>query len=219
MQHDLTPAYLTNLVPTSVSETSRYTLRNADDYATIQCKTQYHYSPFLPSVVREWNNLPQQAKQINSLMSFKAFLTRDKIKVPKYFYKGKRKWQVIHTRIRTNCSALNSDLFVKKKIVDSPSFTYGAIENAYHFFFMCGRYTNQRNDFLRDLNILQNINLKWLLYGDVSRSIEDNTRIFEAVQKFIEKTKKNLHNLYGLSTKFILRMNNSWHLVFQKKRL
>ena len=186
MQHDLTPPYLTNLVPPSVSETSRYPLRNADDYATIQCKTQYHYSSFLPSVVREWNNLPQQAKQINSLTSFKAYLTRDKIKVPKYFYKGKCKLQVMHTRIRTNCSALNSDLF-RKNIVDSPSYTCGAIENAYHFFFTCGRYTNQRNNLFHDLNFIQNINLKLLLFGDVSRSIEDNTGIFEAVQNLLEK--------------------------------
>ena len=95
----------------------------------------------------------------------------------------------MHTRIRTNCSALNSDLFMKN-IVDSPSCTCGAIENAYHFFFMGGRYTNQRNDLLHDLNFIQNINLKLLLFGDVSRSIEDSTRIFEAVQKFIGKTKR-----------------------------
>ena len=74
MQHDLAPTYLTNLVPPSVSETSSYALHNADDYTTIQCKTQHHYSSFLPSVIRD---LPQQAKQINSLVSFKAYLTRD----------------------------------------------------------------------------------------------------------------------------------------------
>ena len=94
-----------------------------------------------------------------------------------------------HARIRTNCSALNSDLF-RKNIVNSPSCTCGAIENAYHFFFMCGRYTNQRNNLFHDVNFIQNINLKLLLFGDVSRSIEDNTRIFEAVQKFIGKTKR-----------------------------
>ena len=89
----------------------------------------------------------------------------------------------MHTRIRTNCSALNSDLF-RKNIVDSPSCTCCAIENAYHFFFMCGLYTNQRNDLLHGLNF------KLLLFGDVSRSIEDNTRIFEAVQKIIGETKR-----------------------------
>ena len=37
MQHDLTPDYLSSLVPLSVSETSRYNLRNADDYTTNTC--------------------------------------------------------------------------------------------------------------------------------------------------------------------------------------
>lgn len=110
MQNDLTPAYLSFLVPPSISETSRYNLRNADDFTTIQCRSQQYYTSFLPSVVRDWNNLPQHAKQINSLLSFKSFQARNKTKVPKHFYTGKRYWQVMHTRIRTNCSALNSDL-------------------------------------------------------------------------------------------------------------
>ena len=49
---------------------------------------------------------------------------------------------------------------------------------------------NQRNNLLHDLTFLQNINLKLLLFGDVSRSNEDTTWIFEAVQKFIEKNTK-----------------------------
>ena len=184
MQHDLAPTYLTNLVPPSVSETSSYAPRNADDYTTIQCKTQHHYSSFLPSRIKDWNNLPQQAKQINSLVSFKSHLTRDKIQVPKYFYQGKRKWQVMHTSIRTNCSALNSDLFVKN-IIDSTSCTCGAIENAYHFFFNCGRYLIQRNDLLHELNFLPNVSLNIVMYRGVSKII-----FFQAVQKFIEKTKR-----------------------------
>ena len=113
MQHDLTSAYLSFLVLPSVSETSRYNLRNADDFATIHCRSQQNYMSFLPSVVRNWNDLTQQAKQLNSLLSFKSFQTRDKSKVPKYFYAGKRYWQVIHTISPCNC---------------------GAVENAYHFF-------------------------------------------------------------------------------------
>ena len=189
MQHDLTPSYLSNLVPPSVSETSRYALRNADDYTTILCNSQHHYSSFLPTVVRDWNNLPQQAKQIGSLISFKAFLTKDKIQIPKYYYTGKRKWQVMHTRIRTNSSALNTDLF-RKNIVDSASCTCGAIENAYHFFFMCGRYTNQRNELFHDLDFIPHLSLNLLLYGDVSKSIDYNIRIFEAVHKFIERSRR-----------------------------
>ena len=77
-----------------------------------------------------------------------------------------------------------------KSIIDSASCTYGAIENAYHFFFNFGRYLIQRNDLLHELNFLPNVSLNILLYGDVSRGIEDYIRIFQAVQKFIEKTKR-----------------------------
>ena len=74
MQHDLTPLYLSSLVPPSISETTRYNLRNADDYTTLNCRTQLYYTSFVPSVIREWNALPGAAKQISTLHSFKVFL-------------------------------------------------------------------------------------------------------------------------------------------------
>ena len=40
MQHDLVPGYLSTLVPPSVSEISRYNLRNANDFTTIRCSSQ-----------------------------------------------------------------------------------------------------------------------------------------------------------------------------------
>ena len=70
MQHDLTPLYLSSLVPPSISETTRYNLRNADDYTTLNCRTQLYYTSFVPSVIREWNALPGAAKQISTLHSF-----------------------------------------------------------------------------------------------------------------------------------------------------
>ena len=106
MQNDLVPGYLATLVPPSVSEISRYNLRNANDFTSIHCRTQQYYSTFIPSAVREWNNLSEEAKQIGSLISFKTFLNCDKKKVPKYYVTGKRKLQILHTRLRTNCSSL-----------------------------------------------------------------------------------------------------------------
>ena len=134
MQHDLVPAYLSRLVPLSFSETSVYNTRNVDDYTTIYCRTQNYYTSFLPSVVREWNNLPQQAKQLHSLCSFKSYLTSNKTRVPKFYYHGKRKWQAMHVRLRTNCSAFNSDLY-SKNIIDSAACECGVIETAPIFSF------------------------------------------------------------------------------------
>ena len=89
---------------------------------------------FLPSVVRDWNNLPEQAKQLDSVNSFKSYLNRDRASIPKYYYVGSRKSQILYTRLRTNCSCLNHDLSLKN-IVDSPLCRCGNIETTYHFFF------------------------------------------------------------------------------------
>ena len=95
----------------------------------------------------------------------------------------------MHMCIRSNCSALNSDLFVKN-IMDSASCTCGAIENAYHFFFNCGRYLTQRNDLLYELDFLPYVSLNILLYGHVSKII------FESF-KLLKNSSKNLNDLGG----------------------
>ena len=72
--------------------------------------------------------------------------------ISSYFYHGKRKAQVLHTRLRTGCSSLNNDLYLKN-ISESPSCVCGAaVENAYHFFFSCDRFFIQRNEMLQALS-------------------------------------------------------------------
>lgn len=189
MQHDLTPAYLSSLIPPLVCEISMYNLRNADDFLTINCRTQLYYSSFIPSVVRDWNSLPDQAKQISSLHSFKSYFNRGRTRVPKYFYYGKRKLQVLHMRLRTSCSSLNNDLYLKN-IIHSPLCICGSVENAYHYFFVCGRFRLQRNELFDKLSSLPRITLKLLLSGDESLTYETNINIFSAVHTFIEKSKR-----------------------------
>ena len=132
--------------------------------------------------MREWNNLSEEAKQIGSLISFKTFLNRDRKKVPKYYVTGKRKLQILHTRLRTNCSSLNSDLFLKN-MTKSPVCTCGIIENAYHFFFICNRYDIPRDDMFHSLSDIPNLNLRRLLYGDETLPFQTNARFFLEVQK------------------------------------
>ena len=64
-------------------------------------------------------DLPVEAKESESVDSFKRFLNQNKILVPKYYYTGKRKAQILHTRLRTKGSSLNMDLFLKN-ISESP---------------------------------------------------------------------------------------------------
>ena len=119
MIHQLTPLYLSSLIPQSVSNISRYNLRNSSDLQTINTRTNLYYRSFLPSTIREWNNLPPEAKQSVTVNSFKICLNKDKQLVPTYYYTGNRSAQILHTRLRTNCSSLNFYLFTKN-VIDSP---------------------------------------------------------------------------------------------------
>ena len=118
MKNNLTPEYLSSLRPQNVGNTSRYSLRNSDNLQGIFSRTALYSNFFLSSTIRTWNNLPAEVRQLDSLDTFKQFLSRERERVPKFFYSGNRRGQLLHTRIRTNCSNLNNDLFLKN-ITDS----------------------------------------------------------------------------------------------------
>ena len=54
-----TPFYLSSLIPLTVSETSRYNLRNANNISTINARTNQYFNSFLPSTIRDWNSLSE----------------------------------------------------------------------------------------------------------------------------------------------------------------
>ena len=95
----------------------------------------------------------------------------------------------MHTRLRTGCSALNNDLYLKT-ITDSPLCTCGVVENTFHFFFVCERFSIIRRELMNDLSFIANISLAKLLYGDDSLNQTSNIVIFSSVQKCIEKSKR-----------------------------
>ena len=90
MSNDLTPGYLTSLVPQPVGAASRYSLRNANNLQTIKCRTNLYYESFLPSAVRSWNALPTEVQQSDSVNTFKRRITT-KQPTPKYYYVGSRR--------------------------------------------------------------------------------------------------------------------------------
>ena len=51
-------------------------LRNAHNYQTIRARTNQFRDSFLPSTLHLWNNLPLEARQSNTLNSFKLFLKK-----------------------------------------------------------------------------------------------------------------------------------------------
>ena len=127
MMHNLIPLYLSSLVPQPVSNLSRYHLRNSNDLQTVAARTNQYDLSFLSPSIKAWNNLPDEAKQTDSVNSFKHFLKKDKRTIPKQYYYGTRKALILHTRLRTNCSSLSLDLFLQN-ISDSPLCSCGRIE-------------------------------------------------------------------------------------------
>ena len=114
--YELISDYLHCLVPPTIGNTSRYNLRNINDLQTVHAKTQLYFNSFFPSVIREWNELPQPTRDSTSISSFKYRLDSisRETKPPSYYYEGKRLSQIYHTRLRTGCSSLNH-IYSRKK--------------------------------------------------------------------------------------------------------
>ena len=122
--------------------------------------------------------------------TFKSALGTSIHKLPEYYLYGKRKYNILHTRLRQTCSSLNYDLF-RCNLVPDPSCNCGnACENAFHFFLECPLYLQQRTTMLNKLLHIQRINLDLLLSGDESKPLEYNQTIFQAVQQYIEESKR-----------------------------
>ena len=130
-------------------------------------------------------------RNAGTLDAFKLKLNQNLPVIPKHYYSGIRKYQIWHPRIRTGCSLLKNDLFLKN-IIDSPLCTCnsGDIENAYHFFFIHQLYTHLRVELRQSITQYCNMTLDVLLRGDERLSTNINTTIFEAVHKYIQKSKR-----------------------------
>ena len=114
MVNALSPEYLISLVPPTVGSLTPYPLRNATDIQTIHSASQSYYNSFLPSVIRDWNDLSEKVRNSATICTFKCKLNLNIKSPPKYYFRGIRIGQIYHARLRTNCSSLNQHLFSKK---------------------------------------------------------------------------------------------------------
>ena len=107
----------------------------------------------------------------------------------KFYFTGKRLEQIYHARLRTNCSPLNQHLF-SKNIIDSPTCACGAVEDTYHYLFVCNRFSNLRQELFNTVSMICQPTLNVLLFGNDELSMQQNSNIFLAVQNFVLKTKR-----------------------------
>ena len=190
MHHHLVPSYLSNLLPPLISETSNYPLRNNHDYNIPNARLSTSEKSFLISTTYLWNSLDVDVRNKPTVNSFKTALCTTRQKLPAFYLYGKRKNNILHTRLRQKCSSLKYDLY-RCNLVPDPSCDCGnPCENAYHYILECPLYIQQRITMLNNLSHIHYINLELLLSGDETQPLEYNRTIFRAVQQFIEESKR-----------------------------
>ena len=145
MQNGLCPDYLSSVVPPTIGNTTNYPLRNSADLLTVHASSQLYYNSFLPSVIREWNELPEDVRNLPSIATFKRKLISDIVKIPPFYLDGVRLGQIYHARLKTSCSSLNQQLF-SKNILDSPLCVCQVLEDIYQFLFNCEHFHNTREE-------------------------------------------------------------------------
>jgi hypothetical protein len=82
---------------------------------------------------------------------------------PFYYYTGSRLGQILHSRIRMQCSSLNQHLY-RKNIVNSPNWICGLTKSTIHYLFHCLRYTAQRQVYINSINVPINLTTEILLF-------------------------------------------------------
>ena len=149
MSNNISPEYLSSLVPQPIENTTQYGLRDASNIRPPLARTQLYYKSFLLSTIRLWNDLSPETR--DALTSFKYQMNKNIQKPPRYFTVGFRFAQIQHTRLRTSCSSLNHHLF-SKNIINDPYCQCGSVETTKHYLFECQRYSQL--NVKRDIKIL-----------------------------------------------------------------
>ena len=114
----------------------------------------------------------------------KLFLNNTINPVPSYFYAGSRIGQILHTRIRTESSALKDHLY-KKNIEANPYCSCQLLETFKHFLLKCSLYERLRNDLF--VNLSSHLNINNLLFGDSNLPDCENGSHFLCNSRFFNK--------------------------------
>lgn len=96
MDHNFAPGYLFNQLPSHVSDTSSYPLRNAESHTQVHARTALYGNSFLLSTIREWNKLPIDHRNVETLNNFKTVVTEGNIEISHYFF-----YEIVQKKICT----------------------------------------------------------------------------------------------------------------------
>ena len=120
----------------------------------------FYASYFIPSSVQLWNQQPENIKSSRSVQIIKSNLQPQNNTKSIYYYIGTRLGQILHARLRMQCSSLNHHLF-RTNIVNSPFCQCGATETTAHFLLHCSRHNATRLRYIHTINLPGNAYDKW----------------------------------------------------------
>jgi hypothetical protein len=177
MTKNLTPHYISCLVPQAFANIHDYNTRNASALPVVRTWTSLYYNSFIPSSVRLWSLQPDNIRLSPSIQALKYSLKSNISSKPFYYYTGRRLGQILHSRLRMQCSSLNQDLY-RKNIVYSPNCICGSTEFTTHYLFHCLRYTAQRQMYINSINVPINLTTEILLFGSPKLAPNRNVELF-----------------------------------------
>lgn len=200
MINDLSPSYLSTLIPNLVNHTSRYNLRNSNSLRIPYARTARLYKYFTVSTARLWNDLPDSIKNSNTLNQFKTALKRQHgFKSNMLYLISHTTAQVSHTRMRLGLSSLSKHLYNYHIIEDSTcQFCNMAPEDTSHYILHCPYFTFQRMQLLSEItevipfDLLQTLSerdlISGFMFGFEGMDMHVNVNVFMLVQKFIQES-------------------------------
>ena len=187
--NNLCPGYLKSIFDSFTTLQHDYNLRN-QFVKRPKTRTETFAKSFFPYTLRLWNSLPLNHRLSNNLNIFKNKIIK-KDKDRSLFKYGPRHPQILLSRIRMGCSALNGHLFHFLKVLNNPSCECGfPIESPDHYFLSCPLYAAHQQLLHREVSNISTVNINVLLFGNKSCSRIENELIFNAVYRFIMNTKR-----------------------------
>ncbi len=189
--HNKYPTYLYKSLPRMHDHLTR--AERKYKFKTPHFDHAFYRDSVIPSSISKWNDLPNHIRSITKLDTFKLMLKREFVEPPKPLYHyGDHFSQMSHTRIRVKFSNLNFHLFNYNLVASANCKHCNFPETPNHYFFICTKYSTERNTMLSKINrILQTnrltnkITLELILHGTPKLSYTLITKIFDAVHSFI----------------------------------
>ena len=167
----------------TVGERNPRARRRTDDYTLLPTNSEQLRKSFLPTAIREWNDLHADFREAQSAVALKNKLKHKPRPNKVYGEEYDRGAAINLTRLRCHNGNLNENLY-NKQISVSPNCTCGAMESDTHYFETCRLFQDEREEAKPDVDGLP-WTTEYLYHGSLNLTEEENIRLTRAAQKFI----------------------------------